>query len=165
LVFEIRKKVTAQGKIGELIHRNVRRKEYEPKSRVRHPYAKIIHRVKKNGKWVNRSHYLGKITNIDSNLEKIQKTKGSKISDKVWQAFLESIEKARYSEFKNLSSPTNQVIAQIIALRKIPFVKFHDNIENQQDNPYHCPHCNEVIELVLNGYEISIKALDTRHSF
>jgi len=143
--------------------RNILKKDYPV--RVRHPYASIIHKVKKNGKWKNVPHYLGKITKIDSNLEKLGKTLDSKISDKVWQAFIESIDNARYNQFKNLDTPTKQIIAEIIALRKIPYVRFHDNIEHQQDNPYHCPHCNEVIELVIRGYKISIKTIDTRHSF
>ena len=161
LAFENRKKKPVpESEIGEVIHRNIRHKKYES-ARVRHPYVRVIHNVKKDGKWTTISHYLGKITKIDSNLKHLKTKLNSKISDKVWHAFLKSIDEARYNQFKNLDNPTNQVIAEIIALRKIPFVRFHDNIENQDENPYHCPHCNEVIELVIHGYKINIKALDT----
>ena len=167
LVFENRKKkTTLDTKIGEVVHRNIRHKKYESTIRVRFPYAKIIHRIKKNGKWTNVPHYLGKITNIDSNLKKLGKTSDIKIFDKVGPVFRKSIDDAKYSQFKNLDTPTNQVIAEIIALRKIPYVKIHDNIQKRnEDEPYHCPHCNEVIELVIDGYEIRLKELDAIKEF
>jgi len=156
LVFETRKKkITPENKIGELMRRNIRHVKYKSETRIRHPYASIVHKVKKNGKWKNVPHYLGKITNIDSNMEKLKKTLDSKISDKVWEAFKESIENAKYNQFKDMDNPTNQVIAEIIALRKIPYVRLHDNTENE----YYCPHsdCNKPIKLIMDRYNISLK--------
>ena len=168
LVFENRKKKpTLESKIGEVIHRNIRHKKYESATRVRHPYVRVIHNVKKDGKWTTIPHYLGKITKIDSNLKHLKRKLNSKISDKVWQAFKKSIDEAKYSKFKDLDSPTNQVIAEIIALRKIPSVKIYDNIQKRnEDDPYHCPHtdCNKTIELVIRRDKINLKALDTTDS-
>ena len=176
LVFETRKsKTTSKTKIGDLVRRNIKHKEYTSTLRVVHPYARIIHKVKKNGKWKNTSHYLGKITNIEPNLERIEKIlishpraqttyeiqkneeTDSKIPHKVWEAFKESIEKAKYKEYKDLDNPTNQVIAEIIALRKIPYVRLHDNTENE----YHCPQCNKPIKLTMKGSKITLEELET----
>ncbi|MCH8915628.1 MAG: hypothetical protein IIA82_07290 [Thaumarchaeota archaeon] len=182
LVFETRKKkITQDSKIGELMKRNIRHVKYKSETRIRHPYASIVHKVKKNGKWKNISHYLGKITNIEPNLKKIEKMlishphaqiiyqiqknkePGSKLSDKIWEAFKESIEKAKYDQFKDMDNPTNQVIAEIIALRKIPYVRLHDNTENE----YHCPHsqCNKPIKLTMKGAKITLEGLETIKDF
>ena len=162
LVFETRKsKTKSKTKIGDLVRRNIRHKKYTSTLRVVQPYASIIHRVKKNGKWKNVSHYLGTINKINSNIEKLKKILDPKISDKVWDAFKESIEKAKYDQFKDMDNPTNQVIAEIISLRKIPYVRLHDNTENE----YHCPQCNKPIKLTMKGSKITLEELETINDF
>lgn len=141
--------------------KNTIKKDYDDMRRVRHPYARIVHNVKRDGKWTTMSHYLGKITNIDSNLGKLKEIVDPKISDKVWETFKESIDNARYNEFKGLDTPTNQVLAEIIVLRKIPYTRLHKNTEKE----HHCPHCNKSINLVMDGSRISLKELDELKSF
>jgi len=143
--------------------RNILKKEYTSKLRIRQPYAKIIHRVKKNGKWINVPHYLGKLDNYEKNVDMLfakKPAKGildSKIPNKMAMAFKEAIANARYNEFKDLDTPTNQVLAEIIALRHFPYAKFHKNTEEE----YHCPKCNNTIELVIDGYKIRLEKLKT----
>ena len=162
MVFEPRNKSltrTYPRKIGERRRDNIKHKEYESTSRIRHPYARIVHNVKlTNGKWSTQKCYLGKLTNVYENLSEVKETLDPKIKDMVWNKFKEVLDGEEFHNLYDLDPAAAQVVIALSEFNKSVYPRIIDTTEIT----HFCPHCSKPIKIKLDRSRgLSLKEWDS----